>query len=123
MKKVNSFVVIVDILIFIIAFFLLVFVPVNKVIHVREVTITVTDKGIKNQGKSGKYLIYGKDENGKTMVVEITDSLLNFRFNSSDLYANIEVDKTYKCLIKGYRINIFSIYPNLYKIEEIKEKD
>jgi hypothetical protein len=57
------------------------------------------------------------------MVVEITDSLLNFRFNSSDLYANIEVCKTYKCLIKGYRINIFSIYPNLYKIEEIEEKD
>jgi len=92
--------------------------PFNKVINKREVTITVTDKGIKNQSSSGKYLIYGKDEEGKPVVLEITDSVFMLRFDSSDLYANIEIGKTYRCTTRGYRIKIFSIYPNLYNIEE-----
>ena len=94
--------------------------PLNKIVHKKEITITVTDKGIKNQEGFGKYLIYGKDEESKPVVVEITDSLFMLRFDSSDLYANIEIGKTYRCITRGYRIKIFSIYPNLY---EIKEKD
>ena len=64
--------------------------PINKVVNKREVTVTVTEKAVKNGGESGKYLIYTEDEEGNIAVYEITDSLLAFRFDSSDVYAAIK---------------------------------
>lgn len=92
--------------------------PVNKILNRREVISTVTGKEVKNKSDNSKYLIYTKDENGEIAVFEITDTLFAWQFNSSDIYAGIEVGKTYKFNIGGSRNKFFSWYPNIYTYEE-----
>ena len=94
--------------------------PFNKVNNMREVTVTVTDKEVKNSGKSGKYLIFTEDTNGNIAVFEVTDSLLKGRFNSSDVYAAIKVDNTYTFTVGGSRNEFLSWYPNIYEYRLIK---
>lgn len=95
--------------------------PINKVTNIREVIVTVTDKDIRNNSDDGKYLVYTVTEDGEIEVFEITDSLFKFRFNSSDVYAGIEVGKTYKFTVGGSRIRLLSWYPNIYSYKVIEE--
>lgn len=94
----------------------------------REEIGTVTDKGIKRSkgikryGDDDKYLVYTKDENGNSQVFEITDNILAGRFNSSDVYAEIEIGKTYKFTVGGSRNQVMSWYPNIYSFEEVKNE-
>lgn len=87
----------------------------------RDVTVTVTDKTVKNDSGDGKYLIYTKDAEGEIEVYEITDSLFSGRFDSSDDYAEIEVGKTYKFDVAGSRVRFLSWYPNIYEIQKISD--
>ena len=87
-----------------------------KVCNKQETVVTVTDKGVKRKGSSDdKYLIYTD-----VTTYEITDSLLKWRWNSSDLYGSIQVGKTYKIETGGYRIDILSMYQNIYKATEVE---
>lgn len=97
--------------------------PFNKVSNRREITATVTDKEVKNKKEDSKYLVYTKDENGEIQVFEITDALFAWQFDSSDIYAGIEIGKTYLFDVGGSRNKFFSWYPNIYGYEEIKSKD
>ena len=76
--------------------------PFDKVSNIKDITVTVTDKVVKNGNDSGTYLIFGEDENGTIHTFEITDSLLRFRFNSSDVYAAIETGSKYEFTVGGY---------------------
>lgn len=84
----------------------------------REIIATVTEKEIKNYNDKGKYLIFTKDDDVE--VYEITDSLFQGRWDSSDLYGKIEEGKTYKFTVVGIRNNFFSMYPNILEAEEVK---
>ena len=81
----------------------------------------MTDKGIKNDGNHGRYLIYCEDGDGDTQVYQIADSILKLRFNSSDIYPNLEIGKTYELTICGERVPILSWYPNIYEYMEVAE--
>lgn len=83
-------------------------------------TIEVTDKERVNYDDGGKYLIYGRTGDD-TIVIENTDSLLRGKFNSSDVYAKIEVGKTYEFTVVGYRIPILSNYENIIDFKEVSE--
>ncbi len=76
-------------------------------------TVTVTDKDIKNYSDSSKYLVFTKLENGETRTFTIVDSLVKWRWNSSDVYADIEVGETYEFEVIGLRIPILSAYENI----------
>ena len=91
--------------------------PVNKVCNTRDVIVRVTEKTVKNSDEGGKYLVFGEDENGSVHTFEITDSLLRFRFNSSDVYAAIKPGYKYKFTVGGSRVHFLSWYPNIYKYE------
>jgi hypothetical protein len=95
--------------------------PINKVCNIEEVTVTVTDKTVKNTGGDGKYLVFAEDESSNIVTFEITDSLLKMRFNSSDVYAGIKVGCTYKFTVGGSRVKLFSWYPNIYRYELLEE--
>lgn len=90
---------------------------INKIIDKRTVYAEVTGKAVK--GQEGKYLIYTVDKQGIPQVYEITDSLLKLRFDSSDVYAGIKEGSVYNFEVCGERVRIFSLYPNIYKYEEI----
>ena len=78
--------------------------------------ITITEKNINYDIKKNefKYLIYGRYENEDTVVLKIADNALALRFNSSDLYAQLEVGKSYIFTVGGFRIPILNEYPNIY---------
>lgn len=97
--------------------------PFDKVSNIKDITITVTDKVVKNGNDSGKYLIFGKDENGTVHTFEITDSLLRFRFNSSDVYAAIKTGSKYEFTVGGSRNHFLSWYPNIYEYKLLQEKE
>ena len=97
--------------------------PFNKVNSIRDVTVTVTDKDVKNSHYVSKYLIFVEDENGLPSTYEITDSLLKRRFDSSDVYAGIKVGNTYTFTVGGSRNEFLSWYPNIYEYELIEEDE
>ena len=88
----------------------------------RTVNVTVTDKGVKNYKNQSKYLIYCKNENEEIEVYEITDSIFQSKFNSSDIYGSIEVGKEYTFVIRGTRIGITSTYPNIVEVTKNSEE-
>ena len=97
--------------------------PFNKVSDMRDVTVTVTDKVVKNDGNNSKYLVFTEDiSNGTITTFEITDSWLNGRFNSSDVYAAIKIGNTYTFTVGGSRNEFMSWYPNIYEYELVDEK-
>ncbi len=81
-------------------------------------TITITDKERVNDGETSKYLIFGKDPNGETMVFENTDTLMRGKFNSSTIYGNLEIGKTYEITVIGFRVPILSWYQNIISYSE-----
>ena len=86
----------------------------NGYLNNKEITITVNDKYIKRSGEQDIYLIV--DENKNTY--KITDLFFKFKFDSTDLYNKLEIGKTYRVKISGFRIKILSEYPNINEIEE-----
>lgn len=81
-------------------------------------TITVSDKERVYDKSTSKYLIYTKTNDSNERVFEDTDNLLRFKFNSSDIYAQLEKGKIYKVDVVGYRLPFISWYENIIKVEE-----
>lgn len=83
----------------------------------KNVTFTVEEKTVKvdNDGDGNvksRYLIF--TDKG---VYENTDSLIYFKFRSSDLYGKLKVGQTYTCKTAGFRFGLTSSYPNIINCE------
>jgi len=76
-------------------------------------TITVKDKERVNKKESSYYLVYC--EEGEFMN---DDSWLFFKWNSSEIYGDLEAGKKYKVKVAGWRWNFGSWYENIISIEE-----
>lgn len=89
-----------------------------------EYTITVTDKERIYKGSgdtsSSKYLVFGDDDNGNSLVFENTDCFIRGKWNSSNIQGQLKEGNTYKVTVVGYRVSFFSMYQNIIKIEEVK---
>ena len=89
-----------------------------------EYTITVTDKERIYEGSgdtsSSKYLVFGDDDNGNSLVFENTDCFIRGKWNSSNIQGQLKEGNTYKVTVVGYRVSLFSMYQNIIKIEEVK---
>lgn len=83
----------------------------------QNLTITVKDKYIKNSKESSKYLVVDEENN----TYEITDLLFKGKFNSTDIYNQLEKGNTYKVETTGYRIHLLSSYQNINKVELLEE--
>lgn len=80
-----------------------------------SVEITVKDKYLKKYSKDDLYLVVSED--GETYKIE--DLLFKGKFNSTDLYNQLDIGKTYKITTTGIRLQFLSMYKNINKIEEI----
>jgi FlaG/FlaF family flagellin (archaellin) len=85
-----------------------------------EYEVTVTDKQIKRTNNHDTYMVFTQDVNGRPIVFENTDSTIEFKFNSSDVYAQLVQGKKYKVKAYGWRIPLMSRYENIVKVTEIK---
>ena len=61
--------------------------------------------------------LYNKEKENNNSY-EVTDLLLRFKFNSTDIYNKLEKNHKYKIEISGFRIPFLSSYPNINKVEE-----
>lgn len=64
------------------------------------------------EDQSCKYLIFAD-----AGVFENTDTLLHFKFNSSDIYNQMKEGEAYNVTTYGWRVPFLSMYPNIIKID------
>lgn len=84
----------------------------------RDITCTVIGKESVPNGDSGnQYRVY--TEQCDTLVVE--DTISKGRFDSADVYARIEVGKTYLFHVGGYRQGFLSMFPNILNYQEVSK--
>lgn len=100
-------------------------VPVINFSNDHKYTVTITDKErVTTQVAEGqtdsKYLIYGEDKNGKTYVLEDTDTLFRWKFNSSDVYGALKEGETYELTVIGFRVHILNWYENIIDFKAVK---
>ena len=79
------------------------------------IEIVVKDKYIKRSGDTDLYLVVSEDNE----TYKISDLLFKGKFNSTDLYNQLEIGKKYRITTTGIRLQYFSMYKNINKIEEI----
>lgn len=69
-----------------------------------------------NNGVTCEYLIFTD-----AGTFKITDALFGLvRFNSSDIYGRVREDKDYTIVYYGWRIPLFSTYPNIESITPVE---
>lgn len=81
----------------------------------RTFTVNKTENVATNGSNGHEYLIYTDQGTFKDV-----DSVLNRKYNSSDLYGQIEAGKKYSCDTTGFRFQFTSDYPNLISCTEVK---
>lgn len=79
-------------------------------------TINKMERVEKSSGQGSEYLIF--TDNG---VFKNTDSIFALKFNSSDLYNQLEEGATYTCKTTGFRLGIGSQYKNLLSCETAEQ--
>lgn len=77
----------------------------------------VSEKSVNATGEGSEYRIY--TENCGTFVV--TDSIVDRRFDSADVYGKIKAGKTYNLTLRGPRIPVVSMFPNIIMIQEVPQ--
>lgn len=85
----------------------------------QTVECEIKDKWIKRPSGSDNE-IYLVNCGGTTY--KISDLLWKGKFNSADIYGNLEVGKTYEITTTGYRWGYFSEYQNINSYKEISNE-
>lgn len=86
--------------------------------HKQEFTGEITDKYNKRDGDSDKFYVVLDDKT----IVQNSDLLFKGRFNSADVQAQLKVGDKVKIKTIGYRIQILSMYPQMYDVKQMEEK-
>lgn len=93
-----------------------------SVLHETEYTnLTVKDKSY--SGKNDGYIVWFEDENGTQYEFENEDSLLKGKWNSSTIQGKLEEGATYNITTTGWRVPLFSWYPNIVEYELVESSN
>jgi hypothetical protein len=77
-------------------------------VETSTVQATINNLAVKNNGSSSDYMVY--TDKG---VFTNNDSLLKWKFDSSDLYNELKVGCTYDFNVHGFRTHVPSMYKNI----------
>ncbi|MFV1457364.1 hypothetical protein [Bacillus mycoides] len=89
--------------------------------HVTTVKGQVEDtytKWDKEQEQDNFFIVIKKD-NGVEQVIQNSDSVLMFKFDSADVQAVVHKGKGYEFKLRGYRIPVLSLFPNVDTVKEL----
>jgi hypothetical protein len=82
---------------------------------------TVTDLYIKRNGwgRSAKdtFFVVIQKNDGEKEILENSDSLFQWKWNSADFQQELEIGKTYIFKVYGYRVPFLSWFRNIYSFE------
>lgn len=81
-------------------------------------TVTITGKDVKNTSENSTYLVF--TDKGTYCV---KDSILFFRWDSSDVYGSLREGETYDVEAVGWRVPILSMYPNIIESSDSEGGD
>ena len=88
--------------------------PLIKLSSITEFCDTVEEKWIKYHNEGAKYLISTKNHG----VLENTDELIVWKWDSSDVYAKITDGEYYCFKVIGWRIPLLSWYQNIITVNK-----
>ena len=90
------------------------------ILHTTTYTnVTVIDKSY--SGESDGYLVWVEDENGTQYELQNEDIILKGKFNSSTVQGKLKEGETYNIKTVGWRIPLFSSYPNIVEYEKVSD--
>lgn len=90
------------------------------ILHTTTYTnVTVIDKSY--SGESDGYLVWVEDENGTQYELQNEDIILKGKFNSSTIQGKLKEGETYNIKTVGWRIPLFSSYPNIVEYEKVSD--
>lgn len=78
--------------------------------------ITVTDKERITASDSSYYLVFTEEGSYQN-----SDSLWHWKWDSSELYGELQVGSTYNVTTYGWRFGFLSMYPNIVDAVEVVE--
>lgn len=86
-------------------------------------TATVDRVETKRDGDSDRYLVFTTLDSGEVRVFSVEDSIIHWRWDSSDMYGEIKVGSTYEFDTYGWRVPFFSMYENVLELEVISTNE
>jgi hypothetical protein len=99
---------------------LFIFISILPILHTTTYTnVTVFDKSY--SGESDGYLVWIEDENGVQYELQNEDILLKGKFNSSTIQGKLKEGERYNITTVGWRIPLFSCYPNIVEYEKVSD--
>jgi magnesium-transporting ATPase (P-type) len=82
--------------------------------------VTITNKRIIRSGNNDTYLIYTQMENGNIKVFKNTNSLLEFKISSEDVFWALKITSKYEIKAYGLNIPLLKYYQNIIKVKGVK---
>jgi len=81
--------------------------------------VTIANKQVIKSDNIDKYFIYTQMEDGSIKVFQDTNSVLEFKFNSQDVYMGLRLNRKYEITAYGLRIPLLSSYENIIKVKAV----
>jgi len=85
-------------------------------------TAEVAKKEFETIEKPGRYIVTAKMNDGSARTLEVSDSLLEWKFDSSGLYKNIEPGKSYNFKVYGWKLPFLPCYENIVAANDVSSK-
>ncbi|MCB2295344.1 DUF1523 domain-containing protein [Clostridium algoriphilum] len=80
-------------------------------------TVTIANKRVIRSDNTNTYLIYAQMENGNIRVFENTNSLLEFKVHSEDVYWGLTINRKYEIKAYGLSMPLLSSYQNIIEVK------
>ena len=82
--------------------------------------VTIANKRVIRHDNIDTYLIYTQMQDGNLRIFENTNSLLEFKIRSEDLYWGLIINGKYEIKAYGLSIPLLSSYQNIIKVSGLK---
>lgn len=82
--------------------------------------VTITNKRVIKRDNVDTYLIYTQTENGNIKIFNNTNSLLELKIHSEDLYWGLVINRKYEIKAYGLSVPLLSHYQNIKSIKGVK---
>ena len=82
--------------------------------------VTIANKRVIRRDNIDRYLIYTQMEDGNIKIFEDTNSLIEFKIHSEDVYWGLIINRKYEIKAYGLNIPLLSSYQNIIKAKGVK---
>lgn len=81
--------------------------------------VTIANKRVITRGNIDTYLIYTQTKDGNIKIFKNTNSLLEFKINSEDVYWGLIINRKYEIKAYGLSIPLLSYYQNIVRVRGV----